>query len=439
MQQDSLKNTLRRALFGATADKGEDWFESLSFRHAAGSLEVFFPHAYFRGWFMQHKKNAFETALGLCFPDMLPGLVYSDKNPHSSMDGAPTEKTGAGFPAHEGYSIDSSEHSPRKRETLDSFICNAKNAFPLAALRKIAETDPGQAYNPVLLCGRSGTGKSHLLHALADALSDRIGSKAVCCEDTQNFCIANPALERDPRLFWNRRRALLLDDVQQAADKPAMQKMLTGLIDACPSNGQLVFTHGGRAEDMKRLGERLLTRLEGGLVVDLLEPDMEIRLNYLQTLCKKHGIALEKDQLLYLAQRCVHFRPMQGLMLKIAAFAAISDRALTQADLENIMRSGGIKRPLDCRDIMNRVAQRMNVTASDILGTRRRTDFVLARQLAMYVCRRKLGLSYPELGRAFGGKDHSTVIYSIRKIENMLLTDQDINQLVKQLEMESFS
>ncbi|MBO4313235.1 MAG: chromosomal replication initiator DnaA [Desulfovibrio sp.] len=439
MQQDSLKNTLRRALFGATADKGEDWFESLTFRHAADSLEVFFPHPYFRGWFMQHKKSAFEKALGLCFPDMLQGIVYSDKNPQSTMGGTPTEKIGAGAPAQKGYSLASHEPAPRMNETFDSFICNDKNAFPLAALRKIAESEPGQAYNPVLLCGRSGTGKSHLLHALAHALSDRIGYNAVCCEDTQNFCITNPALERDPKLFWNRHRALLLDDVQQAADKPAMQKLLTGLIDACPSDGQLIFTHGGRAEDMNRLGERLSTRLEGGLVVDLLEPDMEIRLNYLQTLCKKHDVSLGKDQLLYLAQRCGHFRPMQGLMLKIAAFAAISDRELTQADLENILRSGGIKRPVDCRDIMNRVAQRMNVTASDILGTRRRTDFVLARQLAMYVCRRKLGLSYPELGRAFGGKDHSTVIYSIRKIENMLLTDQDINQLVTQLEMESFS
>ncbi len=439
MQQDAFKNTMRRALFGAASERGEDWFESLAFMRAQGSLEVFFPHAYLRGWFLQHKREAFEAALELCFPGMRQGVVYSDRSPKACKDGMRTEGMRAGAPAPKGRGTAPIRPAPRRNETLDSFICNAKNAFPLAAVRRIAESEPGQAYNPVLLCGRSGTGKSHLLHALADALSDRIGSQAVCCDDTQNFCIANPALERDPRLFWNRRRALLLDDVQQAADKPAMQKMLTGLIDACPPGGQLVFTHGGRAEDMKRLGERLSTRLEGGLVIDLLEPDMEIRLNYLQSLCRKHGITLGKDHLLYLAQRCGHFRPMQGMMLKIAAFAAINERALTQSDLENILRSGGVKRPVDCRDIMNRVAQRMNVTASDILGTRRRTDLVLARQLAMYVCRRKLGLSYPELGRAFGGKDHSTVIYSIKKIENMLLTDHNINQLVTQLEMESFS
>ena len=116
------------------------------------------------------------------------------------------------------------------------------------------------------------------------------------------------------------------------------------------------------------------------------------------------------------------------------AFAAVHGRSLTPADLENIVRTGGAERPPGCREILNEVARGLNLRPEDILGSRRRPDLVLARQVAMYLCRQKLGLSYPELGRAFGGRDHSTVIHAIKKIKKLLISNKDVQRLVTQLE-----
>ncbi|MDE5879677.1 MAG: chromosomal replication initiator DnaA, partial [Desulfovibrio sp.] len=138
--------------------------------------------------------------------------------------------------------------------------------------------------------------------------------------------------------------------------------------------------------------------------------------------------------LLYLAQRCAQFRLLKGLLRKVEAFAALNGRPPLQADLENIVRTGGSARPAGCREILGSVARGFNLRPEDIMGTRRRPDLVLARQVAMYLCRRKLGLSYPELGRAFGGRDHSTVIHAVKKIRKLLDTDKVVHNLVTELE-----
>ena len=165
-----------------------------------------------------------------------------------------------------------------------------------------------------------------------------------------------------------------------------------------------------------------------------MEPDLDVRLRYLQISGKERGLRLTRDQLLFLAQRCTQFRLLQGLLLKVEAFATVKGCTLTRTDLENIVRTGLVDKTPDCREIINEVAFALNLDPKETLTGKRRPDLVLARQVAMYVCRRKLGLSYPELGRAFGGKDHSTVIHAIKKINKLLVSDKSVRQLVTKVE-----
>ena len=196
----------------------------------------------------------------------------------------------------------------------------------------------------------------------------------------------------------------------------------------------MVFACSGPPQALKTLDERLRSRLESGLVVELMEPDLDVRLRYLQAICKERSLALTRAQLLFLAQRCAQFRLLQGLLLKVEAFHALQQRPLTQADMENIVRTGVADKTPGCREILDEVSRNFGLRPDDVLGEKRRPDLVLARQVAMYVCRQRLGLSYPELGRAFGGRDHSTVIHAIKKINKLLVSDKRVQKMVTELE-----
>lgn len=431
-----LKNQLRHILNQDGGQDAESWFEGLTLHEEDDALRVVFPHAYFAAWFSRHKRGVFEAALHRHFTGKTPPRVVYEQ-------GDAPERDAKSNAAHEN--IDNTSDICNEEDSFAAFISNAKNAFPLAAAREVAAGDIGGAYNPFLLCGRSGTGKTHLLRALASTFMRR--KARVICQNAARFCAENTPWARRPELFWEQCDVLILDDMQDLAGQSAWQQKMTACVDACPHGGhatadapdhagprQMVFAHAGPAQALKILDERLRSRLESGLVVELLEPDLDVRLRYLQTLSKQRRLALGRNQLLYLAQRCSQFRLLQGLLLKVEAFAAMHGRDLTPADLENIVRTGGAEKPPGCREILNEVARGLNLRPEDILGTRRRPDLVLARQLAMYLCRQKLGLSYPELGRAFGGRDHSTVIHAIKKIKKLLINDKDVQHLVTQLE-----
>ena len=455
-----LKNELRDILALQKAEDKGDWLESLTLRQEGHTLHVSFPHFYFASWFSQHKRDLFEKALSCRFADaQLPHIVYEQPTLGSALGHAQSwpsqgaEQQGNG---QKTSSRDNSDHALRsiataapktENDAFTAFIANAKNAFPLAAAKEIAEQRAGVAYNPFLLCGHSGTGKSHILRSMAATLRHGQSGNRVILASAARFCADNPAWVRHPELFWQQCDVLLLDDIQDIAGQSAWQQKLVSCIDACPNSasladgarraGQMVFACTGQPQTLKTLDERLRSRLESGLVVELMEPDLDVRMRYLQVMCKERNMSLSRDQLLYIAQRCSQFRLLQGLLLKVVAFCSVTGCELSQADLENIVRTGVADKTPGCLEILGEVARAMNLRPDDVLGGKRRPDLVLARQISMYICRRKLGLSYPELGRAFGGKDHSTVIHAIKKIKKILVSDKALQQMVTELELKT--
>ena len=455
-----LKNELRDILALQKADEKGDWLESLILRQDGHTLHVGFPHFYFAVWFSQHKRDLFEQALSCRFADaQLPHIVYEQP----TLGPVQGRSQSWLFYDAEQQDLGQAGSDPKKsrmaeraaataapkpeNDAFTAFIANAKNAFPLAAAKEIAEQRADVAYNPFLLCGRSGTGKSHILRSMAATLKQGQTGNRVILASAARFCADNPAWVRHPELFWQQCDVLLLDDIQDIAGQSAWQQKLVSCLDACPSaaspstgarrGGQMVFACTGQPQALKALDERLRSRLESGLVVELMEPDLDVRMRYLQAMCKERNMSLSRDQLLFIAQRCSQFRLLQGLLLKVAAFCSVTGCELSQADLENIVRTGVADKTPGCLEILGEVARAMNLRPEDVLGGKRRPDLVLARQVSMYICRRKLGLSYPELGRAFGGKDHSTVIHAIKKIKKNLVSDKALQQMVTELELKT--
>ena len=446
-----LKNELRDILTLQNAEDRGDWLESLTLRHEGDTLTVGFPHFYFASWFNQQKRDLFEQALSCRFADKkLPQIVYEQAalgspSRHQAWPLSQAEQHTAGQ-AKTNFTERTDTHAAPKIENdaFTAFIANAKNAFPLAAAKEIAERRTNVAYNPFLLCGRSGTGKSHILRSMAATLTEGPTGSRVIIAAAARFCADNPAWVRSPEIFWQQCDVLLLDDIQDLAGQTTWQRKLVACMDACPQGtehgqkpGQMVFACTGPPQALKALDERLRSRLESGLVVELMEPDLDVRMRYLQAMCKERHMNLTREQLLFIAQRCSQFRLLQGLLLKVAAFCSVTGCELSQADLENIVRTGVADKTPGCLEILGEVARAMNLRPEDVLGGKRRPDLVLARQVAMYISRRKLGLSYPELGRAFGGKDHSTVIYAIKKIKKILVSDKALQQLIAEMELKT--
>lgn len=443
-----LKNELRDILALQNADDRGDWLESLTLRHEGDILTVGFPHFYFAAWFNQQKRDLFEQALSCRFADKkLPQIVYKQPALGHAQAWSLTraEQKAAGQGGQNFTDRTGMPDAPKiENDAFTAFIANAKNAFPLAAAKEIAERRADAAYNPFLLCGRSGTGKSHILRSMAATLAEGHAGSRIMLASAARFCEDNPTLERRPEIFWQQFDVLLLDDIQDLAGQANWQRKLVACMDACirekgqgDNPRQMVFACTGQPQALKALDERLRSRLESGLVVELMEPDLDVRMRYLQAMCKERRMNLTREQLLFIAQRCSQFRLLQGLLLKVAAFCSVTGCELSQADLENIVRTGVADKTPGCLEILGEVARAMNLKPEDVLGGKRRPDLVLARQVSMYICRRKLGLSYPELGRAFGGRDHSTVIYAIKKIKKNLVSNKTLQQLVAEMELKT--
>lgn len=467
---EELKQNLRLFLNDAESvsagGRTVSWVDALTLRLEQDKLVIGFPHGYFELWFRKHKQAAFEKALERILP-IIQTISYEDSKACGIQENelfppAPAQAFQEGQAVEQEDFVATSATQDLAEDAFAGFIVNAKNDFPLATAKKIASEQIPETGAIAVFCGKSGTGKTRVLEAMKATLECRLGCQRIFmtqaakfCEDifTANICHKN---------FWQECDALILDDLQDITDKSQLQNSLALLMDACPNhqpenslatekkrtsdsirprsshfqpNGRLlVFAHAGPSQELAKLEERLRSRLLRGLVLELLEPDLDVRLRYLQRAANERKLALPREQLLYLAQRCPQFSLIQGLLHKIEIFAALHGQLPLQADLEKIVRTGGSLNPFGCREILSSVARNFNLRIEDLLGARRRPDFVLARQVAMYICRRKLGLSYPELGRAFGGRDHSTVIHAVKKIHKLLNTDKVMHNLVTEME-----
>jgi chromosomal replication initiator protein len=214
---------------------------------------------------------------------------------------------------------------------------------------------------------------------------------------------------------------------------PAQEKLLA-LLDVClHEKKQFVCACSGPLVSHRGLSESLRSRLELGIIVELKDPDIDVRMRFAQAQCMAHGIDLAQEHMLLLAQRCEHLHYLSGVLLKIAAYKSLAQEDITRQDIENILKHSGEYSPVTPQDIIRRVAEHFSLSPEDIMGNKRKSALVFARHTAMYLCRKILGVSYPALGQLFGGKDHSTIMYSIKKIEKYIITHKDAHTTITEL------
>jgi chromosomal replication initiator protein len=328
------------------------------------------------------------------------------------------------------------------RYVFDNFVVGKSNQFAHAASRAVAK-NPAKTYNPLFIYGGVGLGKTHLMQAIGNEILEEAKLNRVCYLSSENFMneMISSIQRNDTINFRNKYRRmdlLLIDDVQFLANKESTQEEFFHTFNALyDAHKQIVLTSDRPPKEIPTLEERLISRFEWGLVADIQPPDLETRTAILRSKAERDHLVVPEDVLLFIAQHIrSNVRELEGSLIRLLAHASLTGKEisveLAEQVLSNIL-SHEVKRVTIDR-IQREVSQEFGVSVEGLKSKKRTKTLTEPRQVAMCLCRRLTDLPLVEIGQAFGGRDHTTVIHACEKVEAQVKRDRGIRLRVEKLQ-----
>ncbi|WP_458791926.1 chromosomal replication initiator protein DnaA [Yoonia sp. MH D7] len=423
---DTLKTTVG-------ANNFSNWIEPLEFVALSGSVVTFKVPTTFIGNYVQ--QNFGEQ------------IIYEMNRAGTSVNRLTFTATGAARlaakPANDAPKatrVDDIAGSPiDARFTFDTFIVGKPNELANAAARRVAEGGP-VTFNPLFLYGGVGLGKTHLMHAIAHELQRRSPELNVLYLSAEQFMYRFITALRERKMMdfkqlFRSVDVLMVDDVQFMAGKDSTQEeffhTFNALVDA---KKQIIISADRAPGEIKDLEERIKSRMQCGLVVDLHPTDYELRLGILQSKVEVYrnqypGLTISTGVLEFLAHRIsTNVRVLEGALTRLFAFASLVGREitleLTQDCLSDVLKASD--RKVTVEEIQRKVSEHYNIRLSEMIGPKRVRNYARPRQMAMYLAKHMTSRSLPEIGRRFGGRDHTTVMHGVKRIEELKAIDSQI-------------
>ncbi|MBW3534077.1 MAG: chromosomal replication initiator protein DnaA, partial [Gemmatimonadetes bacterium] len=333
-----------------------------------------------------------------------------------------------------------------ERYTFDRFVVGTNNQLAAAACRAVAEK-PARMYNPLFLYGGVGLGKTHLMHAVGNAISDGQPSVRIVYVSSEQFMneLVGSIQEGSTGEFRRRYRQmdlLLVDDVHFLEGKERTQEEFFHTFNALyDAQKQIVLTSDRPPKDIPGLEDRLVSRFEWGLVADIKPPDYETRVAILRKKASYDSLTLDDEIIDYIAHACTaSVRELEGAVIKLLAFSSLTNQEITvslaRTALSGMLRGDDANARLTPEAIRDTVARRWRVRPEALTSKRRTRDLTVPRQVAMYLIKEILNTPLVQIGVVFGGRDHSTVIHSIRKVENDMEDDATFRREVEEAHAE---
>lgn len=325
--------------------------------------------------------------------------------------------------------------------TFEEFVSGSSNQFAFAAAMAVAN-NPATTYNPLFIYGGVGLGKTHLVNAIGNAIYKKNPEMRVCYYTSEKFMneLINSLRYAKMDEFRNKFRSmdvLLIDDVQFIAGKERTQEEFFHTFNALyESHKQIIVTSDKFPKEIPGLEERLRSRFEWGLIADIQAPDVETKQAILKMKAEQNGIYMPEEVALFLATSVSsNVRELEGFLVRIGAYASLTATPVTLAMAKEVLKDILVEknRELSVEEIQKAVAAHFNIKVSDLKSPKRLKALVLPRQIAMYIARQLTSASYPDLGDRFGGKDHSTIIHAIKKIEKQLESDMQLRSTIATL------
>jgi chromosomal replication initiator protein len=416
------------------------WFKPTSFVSDDGTaVRVRVPNGLFRDWLTKH----YAAVLDEAFTEVdRTGATVSFVTEDAPIERAVTQD--AEFhPPPETHDATSGGLAPRY--SFDTFIVGPSNQFAHAACRAVAEA-PSRSYNPLFIYGGVGLGKTHLMHAIGHYVLNHLKNLKLTYISSERFMNEMINAVRYDRVLDFRERyrsvdVLLVDDVQFLAGKEGTQTEFFHTFNALyDSQKQIVISSDCPPHEIPSLEERLRSRFEWGLIADIQPPDLETKVAILKRKAEAEGVPLPDAVAIYIAGKIKsNIRELEGSLIRLIAYASLTGREislpLAQDVLRNVLQNE--ERAVTIEIIQKFVSDYYQLKVVDLKSRNNSKSIAMPRQIAMYLCKNLTNASLPEIGKSFGGKHHSTVIHSIKKIEALRQHDGHFNTLINNF-VESF-
>jgi chromosomal replication initiator protein len=417
------------------------WFKPTAFvADHDGTIRVRVPNALFRDWLTKHYAAVIEEALGEVQRAGAPVAFVTEDTQLPIPSNTPPEPD----PIEEETAGD--DHGILSaRYSFDTFIVGPSNQFAHAACRAVAEA-PSRSYNPLFIYGGVGLGKTHLMHAIGHYVATHLRNLKLTYISSERFMNEMVNAIRYDRILDFRERyrsvdVLLVDDVQFLAGKEGTQTEFFHTFNALyDSQKQIVISSDCPPHEITQLEERLRSRFEWGLIADIQSPDLETKSAILKKKAETEGVPIPDNVAIYIAGKIKsNIRELEGSLIRLIAYASLTGREITLALAQEVLRNvlQNDDRAVTIEIVQKAVADHYSLKLSELKSKNNSKSVAMPRQIAMYLCKALTSASLPEIGKSFGGKHHSTVIHSIRKVEVMRQKDGDFNTLINTL-LESF-
>ena len=426
---DQIKNHLGLKL---SVEGYQNWLANTSFRGLEGGvLHVGVPNEATRAWMQEEYADLVASAIrSLSLP--IERTIYE----LGAVDSGSAVDRGNG-----GMFMQFPQASLNPRLTFENFVVGSCNQFAHAAAKAVASS-PSKSYNPLYIYGGVGMGKTHLMHAIGRALMDNFAGMRIVYTSSERFmneliqCIS---LQRMPQFHEHYRRAdiLLVDDIQTIGGKERTQEEFFHTFNELYDHQkQIVISSDSSPKHIPGLVERLRSRFEWGLMVDMQPPDLETKMAILDRKADADGIKLPEDVRIFIATKTKsNVRELEGALIKLIAYSSVSGVPINLAMAQHCLKHLAYpqEKRITIEAIQKAVGEHYGMQASQLKVKSNTKRIAEPRQLAMYLVKELTGASLPEIGRAFGGKHHTTVLHSIHKIEKLRQTDVDLNRTIHKL------
>ncbi len=424
------------------------WFKPATFvADAGGTLRIRVPNALFRDWLTKHYAAVLEEALTEIGRSGSAIAFLTEDEPAAAPPRPAVDTTVPDRPLMAATEVtdepedDIAEAIPGSlapRYSFDTFIVGSSNQFAHAACRAVAEA-PSRSYNPLFIYGGVGLGKTHLMHAIGHYVLNHLKTLKLTYISSERFMNEMINGVRYDRVLDFRERyrsvdVLLVDDIQFLAGKEGTQTESFHTFNALyDSQKQIVISSDRPPHEIPQLEERLRSRFEWGLIADIQPPDLETKVAILKRKAETEGVPLPDDVALYIAGKIKsNIRELEGSLIRLVAYASLTGREislpLAQDVLRNVLQHD--ERAVTIEGIQKYVSDYYQLKHGELKSRNNSKSIAMPRQIAMYLCKSLTNASLPEIGRSFGGKHHSTVIHSIRKIEALRQHDGNFNTLI---------
>jgi chromosomal replication initiator protein len=425
---DRIKEVLAAKI---SNDSYENWLSKTSFlKENEGVLWVVVPDEVTREWIQQeYASDVWSSIRDLALP--IHQVVYQPASSHNFRTAI----------AGDGEPVFAASVNLNPKFTFDSFVVGSCNQFAHAAAQAVASM-PSKSYNPLFIYGGVGMGKTHLMHAIGRSLMDHYASMKIVYTSSERFmneminCIKLDRMQTFHR-HYRSADVLLIDDIQIIGGKERTQEEFFHTFNELfEHQKQIVISSDSPPKNTPGLVERLRSRFEWGLLVDVQPPDLETKMAILDKKAESEGVRLPEDVRIFIATKTKsNVRELEGALVKLIAYSSVTGEPVTLAMAQQILKhlTHGQERKITIEAIIKAVAEKHNMPPTQLKVKSNERRIAYPRQIAMYLVKELTAASLPEIGRAFGGKHHTTVLHSVHKIERQRHKDPDLNSLIHSL------